>query len=176
MYYLTPTNVEISTFIKVFYLEKYLKICYNITMKALSIYAPFAMAIALKYKTIELRNWQTSYRGEILICSSVKDRNNKELKDICIFGKALAIATISDCKPFEEKDREAAYIVDDEDVSKSNSWFLTNIKPIKPFDVKGQQRLFNVDVDEITILDIDDEYYDDILLEYYLENNLIKEI
>lgn len=145
-------------------------------MKAISIYAPFAMAIALKYKSVELRNWQTSYRGEILICSSVKDKNKKDLKDICIFGKALAVATISDCKPFSEKDREAAYIVEDEDVSKSNSWYLTNIEPVKPFDVKGKQRLFDVDVDKITVLDIDDEYYDDILLDYYLQNNLISEL
>lgn len=145
-------------------------------MKAISIYAPFAMAIALKYKTIELRNWQTSYRGEILICSSVKDKNLKDLKDRCIFGKALAVATISDCRPFKEEDREAAFIVDDEDVSKANSWFLTDIQPIVPFDVKGQQRIFNVDIDEIRILDIEEDGYDEILLDYYLQNNLIKEV
>ena len=50
-------------------------------MKALSIYAPFATAIAANLKTIETRSWSTDYRGEILICSTVQDKNYKPIKD-----------------------------------------------------------------------------------------------
>ena len=45
-----------------------------VTMKALSIHPIYAMCIVTGQKTVECRSWTTSYRGDILICSTAKKR------------------------------------------------------------------------------------------------------
>ncbi|MDY2919470.1 MAG: ASCH domain-containing protein [Anaerococcus sp.] len=131
-------------------------------MKALSMYAPYAMFIACKEKKIETRSWKTDYRGDILICSTVEDKNRKDLKDVLIFGHALAIAKIIDCQPFQEKDRYDACIDDDVDMSGMYSWFLTDIRPIHPVPIKGQQRIYNApyELSDLKILDLEGEDLD----------------
>ena len=152
-------------------------------MKALSVHSIYASAITCGLKFIELRSWRTSYRGHLLICSTVEDKNNKELKDEFIFGHALAIVDLVDVRPFNESERELAFVSDEEDLTGLYSWELDNIRPIKPIPIKGQQRIFNVDIDENDIEFIDigsmDEEIDpeDIVLKiakYWLENGYIK--
>lgn len=41
-------------------------------MKALSLWQPWASAMARGVKTIETRSWFTSYRGDLVICSALK--------------------------------------------------------------------------------------------------------
>lgn len=41
-------------------------------MKALSLWQPYASAVALKLKKIETRSWRTNFLGEIAICASQK--------------------------------------------------------------------------------------------------------
>lgn len=50
-------------------------------MKALSLWQPWASAIALGAKTIETRHWKTPYRGPIAIHAAQR-RNRRELADI----------------------------------------------------------------------------------------------
>lgn len=144
-------------------------------MKALSIYSTYASAIACCLKVIELRSWETSYRGDILICSATKDKNNKELKDKFIFGKAIAVATLRDCRKFQEHERLFTFMPDDVNLEGMYSWELDNIRPIKPIPVRGQQRIFNVDIKDVEYLNIDpfDELYK--LKEYWVSNGYIKE-
>ena len=144
-------------------------------MKALSIHSIYASAIACCLKIVELRSWRTSYRDDILICSTIADSKSKDLKDCFIFGKALAVATIRDCRPFQESDRLAAFIEDDFDAKNLFSWEFDNIRPIKPFNIKGQQRLLNVDVKNIEYLNIDPFDELDKLEEYWISNGYIKE-
>lgn len=143
-------------------------------MKALSMYAPYAMFIAYKEKTIETRSWKTDYRGDILICSTLEDKNYKPLKDIVIFGHALAIAKIIDCQPFQEKDRYDACIDDEVDMSGMYSWYLDDIRPIHPLPIKGQQRIYNAPYEEsdLEILDLDPDSY----CCYLYDNGFLKEI
>jgi hypothetical protein len=96
-------------------------------MKAISLWQPWASAIALGAKTIETRSWATSYRGPLLIhaakrinrveliaLSSVWGwqgalkplidkcpvRNNcKFLEDILPFGSIVAVCDLVDCRP-----------------------------------------------------------------------------
>lgn len=158
-----------------FSLDKILRICYHLSMKALSIYAPFATAIAANLKTIETRSWSTDYRGEILICSTVKDKNYKPIKDYFIFGKALAIAAIKDCTKFKKTDYEKAMVDPSVDMTDMYSWHLTDIKPIKPIDIKGQQRIYNTKIDrqDLEILTVQSE---DELLNYWYKNKLINKL
>lgn len=141
-------------------------------MKALSIYAPYAMGIAGNLKTIETRSWATNYRGDILICSTLEGKNNKDLKDYFIFGHAIAVATISDCAKFKNSDRRKAMIEDNIDMQDMYSWHLSNIRPIKPIPIKGQQRIYNTKINSKDLIFLDKK--DDDLLNYWINNGYIK--
>lgn len=41
-------------------------------MKALSLYQPWGWLIVHGYKNVENRSWQTHFRGQFLVCASVK--------------------------------------------------------------------------------------------------------
>lgn len=142
-------------------------------MKALSLHCDYALAVASGIKTVELRTWETSYRGDLLICSTKLGSKSSDLKDYYIFGKAIAIAEVVDCVPFSEKHRYGALLEKNEKVSKNTySFILKNIRIIEPFDIKGQQRLFNVENDKINILphkNINSR------ISYWIKNNYIKE-
>ena len=67
-------------------------------MKALSLKQPFAELILQRKKKIELRKWNTKFRGEFLIhTSKVSDKESmvkfgfKELPCGCIVGKATLV-------------------------------------------------------------------------------------
>lgn len=133
-------------------------------MKAISIKQPWASFIAEGYKTIETRIWSTEYRGDILICASKTPDNNmmKELngmfspfKDLNIaypFGQAICIAEIYDCKPMKKDDEpEAMCEVYGSGRWKAKSFFLRNIRKIKPFPVKGELGIFEINIDQSKI-------------------------
>lgn len=103
-------------------------------MKALSIKEPWASMILSGKKTIETRTWKTKYRGSILLCAS----KNPESK---ISGMAFATAELISCLPMNEYDEEKSCC---EVYPGAYSWFLENVKKIKPFPVKGQLRIFEV--------------------------------
>ena len=146
-------------------------------MKALSIHSYYASAIACGLKSVELRSWETSHKGNLLICSTKKDCKNKDLKDSFIFGKALAVAELVGCIKFEESHREASFADNDEDLDGLYSWALDNIRPIKPFDVKGQLRLFDVDTSNLEYLGFSISSAEDFnrIQDYWIEHGYIKE-
>jgi len=107
-------------------------------MKALSIREPWASMILEGKKSIETRTWKTKYRGKILLCASKNPKSK-------ISGKAFAIAELTDCLLMVKDDERFACC---EIYPNAVSWFLTNIKIIKSFDVKGQLGLFEVEVNK----------------------------
>ena len=119
-------------------------------MKALSIKQPWAHLIVHgldgRRKTIETRNWQTQYRGELLIVSSLKPVARPWLPgldaDEMEFGKAIGTVELVDCRRMNRRDEKAAMCVI---YPNAFSWVLENVRPIKPFAVKGQVRLYEVD-------------------------------
>lgn len=139
-------------------------------MKAISIHADYATLIAMEIKTIEFRSWETSYRGEILICTSQAYKNNKDYKDAFVFGKAIATAEIVDCMPFNfKKHSENAFVYDKK--LKGFSWILDNVKIIEPFDVKGKLKIYEVETNP-TYLNVEPEDLQD----YWLKNGYIKRL
>lgn len=74
-----------------------------------------------------------------------------------ILGGAVAVAKVVDCRPFRPEDREAAWMMDwsEDELEGLYAWCLEDIRPIEPIDVKGKQRLFDVELEEeIEYLDI----------------------
>ena len=104
-------------------------------MKAISLKQPWANYIASGEKTIETRKWSTKHRGKLLIVSS-------KSPNIPPAGYALAIAELVDCRPMVKADEKAAMC---EVYPKAHSWILKNIRRIKPFPIKGQLNLYEVD-------------------------------
>ena len=103
-------------------------------MKAISIRQPYANWIAEGKKTIETRTWSTKHRGPLLIVSSLNP-------NIPPAGCALAIVRLVHCRPMVKEDEEAACC---DLYSRAWAWELENIRPIKPFHVKGQLGLYEV--------------------------------
>ncbi len=119
-------------------------------MKAISIKQPWAFLIASGEKTIETRVWFTRYRGDLLIVSSLKPvpglvlgRHGEK-----VYGKALCVAKLVDCRPMVEADQDAAMC---EVYDKAFSWVLEDIRPIKPFAVKGQLGIYEVSSAELKL-------------------------
>ena len=137
-------------------------------MKALSIKQPWAEMIRRGMKKIEVRSWQTSYRGDLLICSSAKpdnwltmlpnvihptrgvwcdapDPDNSDFEYFYKFGHALFIAELYDIKPMTAEHETDACC---ESSPGYYSWMLRNVRPIQPFPVKGQLKIFEINYNE----------------------------
>jgi len=72
-----------------------------------------------------------------------------------------------------------SYLFDDETFT-GYSWVLDSIHPIEPIPVKGQLRLFNVDLEiedlSTSPLDYESETYPQDLFHWWLENDHIKNL
>ena len=101
---------------------------------ALTVRQPWANLIASGQKMIETRRWRTVHRGPLLICSSLHPR-------IAPAGCAVAIVNLIDCRPMTAADEPLACCPV---YPGAWAWVLSEIRPIKPFRVRGQQRLFRV--------------------------------
>ncbi|MFD1394178.1 ASCH domain-containing protein [Lacticaseibacillus jixianensis] len=101
-------------------------------MKALSIRADYAWQILIGEKTSEYRSWPTKHRGDLLICSTAQRIAGT------IPGHALCVVQIVDCiklgpNSYEWKIGDGGFY-------------------IRPFPVKGKQRLFNIE-DDLIVFD-----------------------
>lgn len=133
------------------------------TVKAISLWQPWASLIPLKLKQYETRSWKTNYRGKLLICSTAKETKAQyqQYLKICnevelppwnetnfLLGCAIAICDLMDCiemtAEFISKQSTSEILCGDWQVGRY-AWKLENIQPItEPFAVKGKQGLFNI--------------------------------
>jgi hypothetical protein len=119
-------------------------------MKALSLKQPFAELIVSGKKTIELRNWNTKFRGKFLIHAS----KTPDLKSVKSFGfdklpagVIVGKAELVDVKKYEtEKEHKQ-----DKDKHLANSswgkygFVLKDAKRIKPIEAKGKLGFWEFD-------------------------------
>lgn len=111
-------------------------------MKALSVKSPHAQRIAIGRKTLEIRSRRTHYRGDLLIC--VSKRASAGLRDYhgAYLGHAICVAELYDCRamlPGDEADACHPFLPG------QFVWKLRNVRIIRPFPVKGQLSMFDVD-------------------------------
>lgn len=107
-------------------------------MKAISLHQPWASLIAQGKKTIETRRWPTSFRGDLLICST---RKPPRIALPC--GMALCIVEVFDCVPMQRSHESQACC---EWYAGAWAWLLRNIRPIQPFAVRGSQGFYEVEL------------------------------
>jgi len=81
------------------------------SLRAISLWQPYATAMAKKLKKNETRSWPTSHRGELAICASKHRPSDAELgHDPALiaaaktvpYGKVLCVVILQDCVPSEE--------------------------------------------------------------------------
>ena len=107
-------------------------------MRAISLHPYYALEVLAENKTIECRTWDTKHRGNLLICSTAV--NDAGL----ISGYALAVVNLVDVVPFTTEHLEQA-CMDELPEKPSFAWIFGDTYAIKPFKVKGKQRLFTVE-------------------------------
>ncbi len=106
-------------------------------MKALSIKEPWISLIASGDKTIETRTWKPEYRGRILLVGSKKPSGP-------LAGLAACRANLIDCRPMTKADEVNALC---KCYPGAISWILEDIELVpEPFGVRGQLRLYDVNV------------------------------
>ncbi len=129
-------------------------------MMALSVHQPWAALTAVGLKTIELRSWSTTYRGQLLICASQKadtwdgaklhpeadeDRIERAAEMAGrLRGVALCVVELVDCRPMKKGDAYLACRPYDPSLF---SWVTdpSELRIIdKPYPVKGRLSLFDV--------------------------------
>ena len=139
----------------------------GMTIKAVSLYEPWASLIRCGAKTYETRSQPTHYRGPLLICASKGGLSRRDLRDMLdepdvtkalghsdprklLFGKAVASCVLIGCHRTENLflvglGKEGSF----GDFSpRRYAWKLGSVKAIEPFPVTGKQGLFEVDIPE----------------------------
>lgn len=121
-------------------------------MKALSLKQPWAELVVSGRKTVELRNWNTNFRGEFLVHASkvpsqdaMKRFGFDTLPTGCIVGKAtlVSVKTYPNKAAFEE-DATKHFATPGWYDEKAKGFILTNAERIEPRPLKGKLNFFEV--------------------------------
>ena len=143
-------------------------------MKCLSVSQPFAELIISGKKTIELRKWNTNFRGEFLIHAPLKIRT-EDCKRLKINKKFVTGAIIGKAELYEVKKYNSAnevkvdkkfHLASKNFHDRTFGFMLKNSKPFRiPIPWKGQLGFFEADLPKTKIknkeivTDIIDEEY-----------------
>ena len=123
-------------------------------MKCLSVSQPFANLIIQGKKTIELRRWNTSFRGEFLIHAPLTIRKDdcKRLKintKNLVTGAIVGMAELYDVKKYKSSSElrldSKKHLASKNFHSSRYSFLLKNAKPFRiPIPFKGKLGFFEV--------------------------------
>jgi len=128
------------------------------TIKALSVWEPWASLIAAGVKRHETRHWETTYRGPIAIQAAktldLAGAPDQLCQDVLgqlwpkgrPLGFVVAVAYLSDCTPTDHVLQELT-AADRESGNYAPgrfAWRLDNVRPLaEPIPLTGRQGLFN---------------------------------
>lgn len=126
------------------------------SVKAISLWQPWATAMAIGLKKNETRSWPTHHRGDLLICSTKREpsfwemqivwRANKGYIDFPL-GRALCIVEVYDCVPTSGSAPNGAEGLLGDYSHGRFIWLTRNLRRLPaPIPVIGRQGFFDVDV------------------------------
>lgn len=128
-------------------------------MRGLTLWQPWASAIALGLKTVETRSWETDYQGPLAIHAAKRSMRVEELSqpgyeqlvakqinfDALPYGEVVALVHLDRCvaTPFTLAKVSEAYWGDfSED---RFGWLLSDIRPLaEPLPLNGARGLWHV--------------------------------
>ena len=143
-------------------------------MKCLSVSQPFADLIVLGKKTIELRKWNTNFRGELLIHAPLKirreDANRLRINKKFVTGAIVGKVEIYDVKKYDSQKQvkldQQFHFASKNFHDRTFGFLLKNPKSFRiPIPYKGQLGLFDVKLpktkikNKAIVSDIIDEEY-----------------
>lgn len=125
-------------------------------MKALTIWQPYAQAIAAGLKKYETRSWATRYRGPLAIHASLKPLKAEHLclaasygLEKCPCGEIIVFAELTDCILMTKKliEEQPPCEIDFGDWRPGRfAWRLDNIQiPNKRIKLSGRQGLWTLE-------------------------------
>jgi predicted transcriptional regulator len=124
-------------------------------MKCLSVSQPFAELIVKGKKIIELRSWNTNFRGEFLVHSPSKIRKEDckrlKIKTNLLTGAIIGKAEIYDVKKYSSKDEikkdAKKHFASKNFCNKKYGFCLRNAKEFRvPIPYKGKLGFFDVNL------------------------------
>ena len=128
-------------------------------MKAISLWQPWASAMALGMKKNETRSWSTNYRGPLLIHAAKKVISWPSAYIQAIFdgiafqptdlplGQILCRVDLIDCKRILIHNRPEGHERELGDYTPGRYiWITNNLHVFSPFTFRGRQGLFNVEL------------------------------
>ena len=143
-------------------------------MKCLSVSQPFADLIISGKKTIELRNWNTNFRGEFFIHAPIKikveDCKRLKITKKLVTGVIIGKAELYDVKKYnsskEVKIDQKFHLASKNFQDKTFGFKIKNAKSLRiPIPWKGQLGFFDVELSKARmknkdiVTDIIDEEY-----------------
>ncbi len=121
-------------------------------MKALSVRNPWAALIASGEKTIELRTWRTSFRGEFVLVSSACKPEKKDVSHTQAHtlemprGVTMAVCELVDVREAEPRDAKAS-CANPRDVH--FAWVVRVVRLLEHVPVKGSLGFWKIDESNI---------------------------
>jgi hypothetical protein len=134
-------------------------------MKILSLWEPWASAMALGWKCWETRSWSTPYRGPLAIhaaknTTAIKDLTPAELEDLAEdlgtpitfpmtwpLGNILAVVDLYDCVKTEIAKPGPLEAILGNYMPERFAWQTRNLRRVKPVSFKGMQGLKDLPVE-----------------------------
>ena len=128
------------------------------TVKAISLWQPWASAMALGFKKIETRSWSTNYRGFLLIHAAKKVIQWPDIRTQAMFdgivsqpsdlplGQILCVVNLIGCELIRVLNCPLTYSeqVWGDYTSGRYKWITKDLQEISPFPYRGRQGLFDV--------------------------------
>ncbi len=139
-------------------------------MKCLSVCQPFAELIVQGKKTIELRKWNTKFRGEFLVHAPQKiridDCKRLKMKDTLTTGAIIGKVELVDVKKYENKSElkldSKKHLAQHDKSDNKYGFILQNPKQLKvPIPCNGQLNFFEFKPDLLKIDDIKIELFEE---------------
>lgn len=132
-----------------------------IPVQAISLWEPWATAMALGLKANETRGWRTQYRGDLVICSAKRAMTALE-RDLCHtvgidvesirYGCALCIVELYDVVPTGHLHASRTFKCGPVEAQLGNydpgrfAWMTRNLRRLEPLPVIGRQGFFTVEL------------------------------
>ena len=131
-------------------------------MKCLSVSQPFADLIISGKKSIELRSWNTNFRGDFLVHAPLKikseDCKRLKIKKKFVTGAIIGKAQLYNVKKYDSireiRAEQELHWASKKAQKKTYGFVLKNAKPFRiPIPWKGQLGLFDVDIPKMKVKD-----------------------
>jgi hypothetical protein len=132
-------------------------------VKALSVRQPWAHLICSGWKTLEVRSWNTDYRGELLICASASPRDvwarhPKTRERVPLYaGCMVGVVELLDVRPMKKSDVKDSLVAFD---PTAYVWVLEYPQFARPDPIVGRLGLWDVSEVIVQLLDDEEEFFE----------------